>query len=500
MTNLRVPGVLVAADTTSRTITYRLLPYGAPGRTSLGLVTASRGAVTIPDPTAVTLNMEHDPTRPVGRLLSTDDRDDALHATFRIAQTSVGDDLLAEVSEGLRTGASVELDGVLIRDGQLVAGALTGAGAVTRPAFADARALLVASDTDPDDQAPDATDPDTAAVPDPDPDTAAVPDEREDTPVTVTDPTLTAAAPSALPPVTTAPAARDLPLSAVNRLLASVSAGDRDPQLLAALSDLTYTANAHVLPPQFIQEVWSGNPYQRQIVPLIGTDTLTSPKVQGWRWKVAPAGADYTGDKTDVPSNAALTEAVEWDAARWAGAHDHDRIFVDFGVEGYWSSYWSAMAASYAQWSDGKALTGIKTAATDVAPAAGESVVASVIRCALSVIPHGTPTFALLGASAFAAMAETDPLAFLTGQLSIPSADGNVGGLRFASHANLAAGDVIVGTRNAATWYELGGTPIRVNTVDLVKGGEDTGAFGYGVLGTHAAVGLAKTTWTAPTP
>jgi hypothetical protein len=502
MTTLTAHGVLLAAAPEQRTVTYRLLPFGQPGRTSIGLVTATPGVVTIPDPQSVVLNMEHDPTRPVGRLLSATEHDDALHATFRIAATPAGDALLAEVAEGLRTGVSVELDQVRVRDGALLAGALTGAGAVTRPAFQDARALLVASDTeDPDtddtDDAgtPPASDPDTDATPAPD-DPAGAPADGEDTPVS--DDTLTASAPTSVPPVTTT--ARDTDLSTVARMFASVATGDRDPDLLAALSDLTLTKVGHSIAPAWIGEAWSGNDYQRSIVPLFAQGNLTGPKVQGWRWKTAPAGADYAGDKADVTSNAAETEAVEFVALRFAGAHDHDRAMVDFGVPDYWTSYWDAMSASYKKWSDTHALTAAKGAATAVTMT-GKSAVGCIVAGALAVMPAGRPTFCLLGADPFTALAEQDPLAFLSGTLSIPDGNGGVGGLSFGTHPGLAAGDVIVGVRNAATWYELGGgAPIRAEGLNIAKGGVDTGAFGYGVLGIHDAAGIAKGTYVAPAP
>jgi hypothetical protein len=502
---IRAYGTLTASDRDARTLTYRLLPFGEPGRTNVGTVTAGPGSVTLPDdPAAVVLNLEHERTRPLGRAVSLAETTDGLVAAFRVADTRAGDDLLAEAAEGLRTGVSVELDAVVIRDGRLVASVLTGAGAVVAPAFPSAQ--LVASDTEPDTEpdtdTTDTTD-ETDDEPEPGPDETETPepdgtgDENGDT----MDTTLTAAAvPGSVPgPVATTPAAGPS-LADVNRMLAAYARGDRSPELTAALSDLTYTANAHVLPPQWVGEAWSRNTYERSVVPLLASGELTGPKVLGWRWKVAPEGATYGGDKAAVPSNAATTETVEWDAKRWAGAHDHDRIFADFGVAGYWESYWARMAASYSKWSDGLALTGIKASATAVTPADASDVLGTIVDAVLAVLPVGAPTFCLLGSIGVKALAGHDPLAFLSGTFRLPTADGNVGGLAFGTHPGLAAGDVIVGVRNAATWYELGSVPIRVNAVDLVKGGEDTGAFGYGVLGVHEPAGIVKATVTAAAP
>lgn len=497
MSTCRVDGLLLAADAEQRTITYKLLPYGEPGRTSVGLVTVpGPGVVTCSDPSSVVLNMEHDHTRPVGKLLSLTDTPEYLAASFRVAATPAGDALLAEAVEGLRTGASVELDGIRVRNGQLVAGDLTGAGAVARPAFASAHALLVASDT-PDDTPDDDDTPDPSGpVDEPEDPEAGTPDDGEDAPVSQD--TMTASAPVGVPTATTQDRPADL--ATVTRLLAAAGAGDRSPELLAALSDLTLTKVGHSIAPGWIGEAWSGNDYQRGIVPLFSQGTLTGPTVQGWRWKVAPVGADYTGDKADVPSNAAETEAVVFTALRWAGAHDHDRAMVDFGVPEYWSSYWDAMSASYKRWADTKALAGAKDAATAVTMT-GKSAVGCVVAGALAVMPAGSPSFVLLGADAFTALAEQDPLAFLSGSISLGDGSGTIGGLSFGTHPSLAAGDVLVGVRNAATWYELGGgAPIRAEGLDIAKGGVDTGAFGYGVLGIHDAAGLAKGTYTAPAP
>lgn len=495
MTTLTAAGALLAADATARTLTYRLLPYGEPGRTNLGTVTVDAGVVTLPaSASSLVLNLEHERGRPVGRGVSLLEDAAGLVATFAIADTTAGRDLLAEAAAGLRTGVSVELDDVTIRDGRLTAAALVGAGAVVAPAFPSA--LLVASDTPLEDDDPAPVPPAGGpAGEDPDDDADAV----DDTPTdgdTVTSTTVDASAPAAAPaalvasatPPSSGPLALTMPR--VSRLLASFAAGDRSPELLAALSDITYTAAAEVMPPAFIGEAWSQTP-DRQIVPLLASGNLTSLKVQGWRWTTPPAGADYAGDKTAVPSNAAATEAIEWVAERWAGAHDVDRAFVDFTVPGFWESYWAAMAASYASWSDANAAAGLLAGATAVVPD-GDGVVAALVKAALQVIPYGSPTYAILGATAFAELVERDPLAFLAGNISLSTGDGNVAGLAIRASSAIGTSQVVVGVRQAATWYELGSAPIRVEGVNIANGGVDVGAFGYGVVGVHKAQAIAK--------
>lgn len=119
-------GTLTAANAGDRLLSYLLLPFGEPGRTNQGTVTAAAGAVTLPAG-PVPVNLEHDKTRPVGRMTVTEAAD-GLYAELAVARTRAGDDLLEEAAEGLRAGISVELAGPVIRAGALLAGALTGAG------------------------------------------------------------------------------------------------------------------------------------------------------------------------------------------------------------------------------------------------------------------------------------------------------------------------------------------------------------------------------------
>ena len=76
--DLILAGTLVAVNTEERSISYRLLPYGEPGRTSRGTVTPRRGCLTWDDPTAIVLNLEHDRTRPAARCAELTDTPAAL--------------------------------------------------------------------------------------------------------------------------------------------------------------------------------------------------------------------------------------------------------------------------------------------------------------------------------------------------------------------------------------------------------------------------------------
>lgn len=134
-------GKLLAFDTADRLLNYLLLPWGEPGRTSVGTVTVEGpGVIELPDDARdVILNIEHDPDRPVGHAVAIEETRAGLLATFYIANTTGGNDLLIEAIEGLRTGISIELEGHTMQRHLLTGGQLVGAGAVVTPAFPSAR-------------------------------------------------------------------------------------------------------------------------------------------------------------------------------------------------------------------------------------------------------------------------------------------------------------------------------------------------------------------------
>ena len=89
-----------------RTVDLRIVPFGTIARTANGLESIERGAFEGTDPSDVVLRQDHlDP--PAGRGLSLDERDDAAYMSFRVAKTPRGDELLANLAEGMHRSASI---------------------------------------------------------------------------------------------------------------------------------------------------------------------------------------------------------------------------------------------------------------------------------------------------------------------------------------------------------------------------------------------------------
>lgn len=499
----------LTADKAARTVTGTILPYGEIGHTNMGPVTAAPG-VTIPE--LVRANVGHDRNVPVGRLAAFDDTDSGITGTFSVSATPAGDALLAEIAAGDRDGLSVEIDDAVITDGVLSGGTLSWVGFVTEPAFSSARLTGAdASETDAtvnDDGSVTVATPSavvtvsiTETEPPPEDDTGTAedepPDNREDEEMAAT---TAAARPNV--PVLTGGAQDDR--NAIRSLrdyvtLWAAAKNGNDHRLLAALQDVTWSGiGVNVAQPQWIGELWSGNPYTRVIVPLINSGTLTSLKIQSWRWTTKPVMAEYAGDKADVPSNPIATEPVEDDATRYAGAHDIDRALVDFPNPAVLEGYYTAMTESYARLTDAAALNDLLAAAPTVTlgsvPSGVSASAAALVDAALAVAEVARPTFAVVAADVLRDLLLTprDAVLELLSQ-SLGLEGGSVIGFSIIARPEMNPGTVLVGTRSAATFYELGGgAPIRVQALDIARGGVDAGVFGYGGTVIHMAEGLAK--------
>ncbi|MFC5930208.1 hypothetical protein D6T64_05650 [Cryobacterium melibiosiphilum] len=531
MTTITIDAGTLTANQEDRIVTGLLLPYGEECRSNLGRFAFDQGAVTIPaDLSGMSFNVEHARENVIGRPVSLTDTSAGIVASFSIAKTDAGNAALADIASGKRKHLSAEVSGVKIKDGKGVAGDLFAAALVAAPAFPSATLLAAAVDTF--DPAPaDAPADPLILTPDENgnlavestttPESVTVTAEGSETIFTSEDQTPKEGAPVA---VATAPATltatRTEPVTTLPSLFSilanSIKTGDKTllagiekeidgaESLFAALSDVkmtgTGTVGSNIVQPQFLGELWSGRAYQRKVIPLLGSGVLTSPEVKGWRWTTEPEVALWAGNKAAISSNAPATEAYSVAVQRIAGAHDIAREFRDFGVAEFWASYFAAMTESYAKVSDKYVFDQLVLAATAVTggavPSGTDKGLASIVDGALSVLnADGTPSFALVAPDVWRGLLFTqdqDKLAFLNASLGLE--EGSITNFKVVPHKGLAAGKVLVGDRNAAAVHELGGSPIRVEGLDLVKGGIDPALFGYVAVPVHKATALALVT------
>lgn len=501
---MRVAGTLLSASTEDRTLTYRLLPFGEPGRTSLGKVTVSAGVVQLPaDVTVMSANLEHDRTRPVAKFVSVTESDQGLDAVVRVLATSAGNDLLVEAAEGVRTGISVEIDAPVIKAGALQAGVLDGAGFVTNPAFPSAQ--LVAADTAPEPKEP--------AVPNPTlPPTPPAPSP------TPTDP-LKAAAPLSLGdvlkpkqpakvPATVEVVARQLTARAfevgpeqAQRELVQANA---EARLTAATGDILLTDADAAIEPTWLGEVWAKRTHRSKYATLFTPRPLTGPKAVGFVVTDTERGtvAAYAGAMAPIPTADFSTTPVEIDAVRYAGGNKVDRINVDFPNAAFWTAYYREQANNVSRHLDSASLTHMVTPANYTALTASavsgttvvDKVIGGIVDGILAIEERSVPDFAIIPLTAYKELLmlrQQDILGYLAVSLGLDPTDGRIEQFKIIPTTNTAietaAGDkkVLVGATGAQE--KFGERELRVETVNVGDGSVSTGLFGYFALHTGDA-------------
>jgi HK97 family phage prohead protease len=143
---LNMPMAVTAADTIKRTITGTIVTWNEQGNTSVGPTVFAQDSIEMK---AVKLLLEHDRTRPIGKMVAHNVTSSGIEATFKIANTMAGEDALVEATEGLRDGFSVgaqinewtNVKGVM----QITSATLDEVSLVTDPAIDSARVSEVAA-------------------------------------------------------------------------------------------------------------------------------------------------------------------------------------------------------------------------------------------------------------------------------------------------------------------------------------------------------------------
>jgi HK97 family phage prohead protease/HK97 family phage major capsid protein len=105
---ITMPVAITAADAESRIIAGRIVSWNAEGNTSAGRTMFKPDSITMAKNTKLVL--QHDTTRPLGKLMSWEADASGITAEFKIAKTTAGNDALEEAATGLRSDFSVGVD------------------------------------------------------------------------------------------------------------------------------------------------------------------------------------------------------------------------------------------------------------------------------------------------------------------------------------------------------------------------------------------------------
>ena len=547
MTTVQILAGDLTASIEERVTSGLLLPFGELGNTNLGKFTVDGpGIFSIPnDVSVLNANEDHKQTEPRARFLTATETPGGIVASFKVGENPEGDALLARIDEGRKNGKpvalSVEVKDVILRAGKAISGVLTGAAFVDRGAFPSAALMaadvgtLAESELTDDEKIAEAQavldalvagKAATAATQTTD--TAVVPESSTtDTTQKGADMTV-ATVPSTLAAAVTTPAVttpRPLSVYEIGVLYAKRSQGlisdlemataldgQNGNTLFAALSDVKFDGTGGLSQvmapnPQWLGQVWQATTYRQQVLPLFGHGDLTALNFAGFKWTTKPTGGDWAGSKAAVPSNTLVVAPVTGTAARYAIGHDIAREFVDFPVDGFFESYAAAVTEDYARWADGKVATAAIAGATALAGDALTtlpgvtggtigSAASAIIDGAAAIITAGSlPDFALVATALWKQMAKM-PKANVLGYLnaSLGLEEGALDGFIIRPNATLATNRVLVGCKAAVTVLELPGVPIRIDALDLARGGIDKAAFGYLGVNVNDALGLQLVT------
>jgi len=105
---LTFPVSLTAADAESRIIAGRIVQWDAEGNTSAGRTKFLPNSIEFGKNTKLVL--EHNRTKPLGKLVEWSQDDTGITASFKIAKTTAGNDALEEAATGLRSDFSVGVE------------------------------------------------------------------------------------------------------------------------------------------------------------------------------------------------------------------------------------------------------------------------------------------------------------------------------------------------------------------------------------------------------
>ena len=509
---LTTPMTITAADSESRTITGRIVAFEEAANASTGKVVFAKGSI---QPKDVLLNLEHDRTRRIAKPLSIALSDDqmSINATFKVANTTAGNDALIEASEGLRDGFSIELavdDYINEKDGtmRVLAGELTGVALVSEPAVRSARVSEVAATEGEEDSE---TTPDSEETP------TTEGDEVENT-VTNADTveTVEAAQSVTASAKSVAYSSPRIELTAAkyleNKIMAAM--GDENARQYVLAADNT-TDNAGLVPTRQLAEVINGlsttvrpsiDAISRGVLPDAGM-TFEIPKIT-----VAPAVGTVAEDAafTETDQNSAF---VSVDVKKFAGQQKFSVELLQRTSPLFFNELLSNMVAAMAKQQDTYTnsilVAGATADATTVAtyPTAAE-LLGFISRGAASVygatagLANPFARNILMNTSQWAnAMSLNDsgrPIYNASqpmnagGVVTPTSLRGNIAGLDLYVTANTAAttdtdDSILVINPDAYTWYESPSYQLRAEST--ADGSITVGVYSFGACATKIGAG-----------
>ena len=504
---INFPITLTAADSRKRTISGTIVTWGERGNTSAGATVFEKGSIDFSKP--VKLLLEHDRTRPIGKLMDITADDAGIEATFKIAGTIAGDDSLLEAAEGLRDGFSV---GVMVDDWKNKDGVMSISAAklievslVTDPAIDSARVADVAA-TDTPTENSEATAEDTTTQED------KVSDTTSDAPIATE--AVEAAKSEPVAVVAAQSVAYTKPRSPITNkatyLEHSVRAalGNEDSRQYVMAADTT-SNNSGLIPTPQSTEIINGisnadrgiiDALSRGVLPASGM-TFEIPKIT-----TAPTVA-LEAEAAAIDTTDQASSFVQVDVKKFAGGQTFSVELLDRSSPAFFDELVRQMEYAYAKTTDAYAATILGNSCSLAAvaqdntaagllgytSAAAASVYSGSLGFARNLIVNSTQWGNIMGYNdGGRPIYNASQPQNAGGAVSAQSLRGNVAGLDLYVSRSLdgyTTGDqsMIVVNPDAFTWYESPRLQLRS---DITATGQVSVAYyGYGALAVKIAGG-----------
>ena len=500
----------LTADSASRTVSGKIVPLNVEaGSTNMGKVIFASGSIDITDPKSIKLLSQHDTKKPLGRMVSFSESEDAINAVFSVSRSQRGTEALILAEEGLQSGLSIgaEVLKSKIKDGvtYVSAARLVEVSLVTEPAFKSAQVTDIAAEESAVEEETLPTESETATVEET---TSAV----EATPVEAQ--AVEAARPTVSAAYFTKPRIEVTAAKYAENTIRAALGDENARQYLRAADDTT--DNAGLVPTRQLSEIInplgttirpSIDAISRGVLPDAGM-TFEIPKIT----QMPTVAIEPEGDAfSDTDQNAAfLSVSVQ----KYAGQQTFSVELLDRTSPAFFDELVRNMAAAYAKATNAAVnaalISGASLDATTVAtyPTAAE-LLGIVARGSASVygatagLPNPFARNMVVSTGQWSNIMSLNdagrPIYTASqpmnagGQVAPTSLTGNVAGLNlFVDPTNGGDGDgtILIVNPDAYTWYES--PTYRLRAESTANGSVTIGYYGFGAIATKVGAGAFK--------
>ena len=500
----------LTADSASRTVSGKIVPLNVEaGSTNMGKVIFQSGSIEIADPKSIKLLSQHDTKKPLGRMVSFSESEDAIHAVFSVSRSQRGTEALILAEEGLQSGLSIgaEVLKSKIKDGitYVSSARLVETSLVTEPAFKSAQVTDIAAEESVVEEETQPTESETATVENTTPAVEATPVEA---------PAVEAARPTVSAAYYTKPRIEVTAAKYAENTIRAALGDDNARQYLRAADDTT--DNAGLVPTRQLSEII--NPLSTTIRPSIDAIsrgvlpdagmTFEIPKITA----VPTVAIEPEGDAfSDTDQNAAfLSVSVQ----KYAGQQTFSVELLDRTSPAFFDELVRNMAAAYAKATNAAVNAALISGATADAtttvtyPTASEllGIVArgsASVYAATAGLPNPFARNMVVSTGQWSNIMSLNdagrPIYTASqpmnagGQVAPTSLTGNVAGLNlYVDPTNAGDGDgtILIVNPDAYTWYES--PTYRLRAESTANGSVTIGYYGFGAIATKVGAGAFK--------